>query len=75
MTVTLKLKSGLDKLLDRGIFEIEIEGGKSLTDVLKNINFPVERAGIVLVDGKKSTKNHELHDGEVIKIFPHTIGC
>jgi len=75
MTVTLKLKSGLEKFFDKCIIEKELSGNTCLIDILHEINFPEEKAGIVLIDGKVCNKNHMLHGGETVKIFPQTIGC
>ena len=74
MTITLKLKSGLEKYLDRNVIEIELNGANKLVDVLKEINFPEEKAGIVLVDGKISHKSCLLRGGETVKLFPQTVG-
>jgi hypothetical protein len=75
MTIILKLKSGLEKYLERSTIEIELENKNTLLNVLKEINFPEEKAGIVLVDGMLSDKNCMLRGGETVKIFPQKIGC
>lgn len=75
MTVTLKLKSGLEKYLEKNTVEIELNSQDTLLNVLKEINFPEEKAGIVLVNGIISHKNHVLRGGETVKLFPQTIGC
>lgn len=75
MTITLKLKSGLEKLLDRNVLELEIKGTECLLDILRQINFPEEKAGVVLINGKLCSKDYRLHGGETVKIFPQTIGC
>lgn len=75
MIVTLKLKSGLEKYTERNIIEIELQAENTLMNVLREINFPEEKAGIVLIDGKVGNKNYKLRGGETVKLFPQTIGC
>jgi hypothetical protein len=75
MMVTLKLKSGLEKYLEKNVIEMDLTCNKSLIDILREINFPEEKAGIVLIDGKIGNKNCVLRGGETVKIFPQTIGC
>ena len=70
MTVTLKLKSGLDRFLAKQVVECEINDDKKVIDVLKLVKFPVDMAGIIVVDGKKCSLNSVLHGGELIKVFP-----
>jgi hypothetical protein len=72
MTVTLKLKSGLDRFVSKSIIQCEITSGKKIIDVLREVNFPVDMAGIVVVDGKRRTKDSLLHGGELVKVFPPT---
>lgn len=70
MIVTLKLKSGLEKFMETNVIEYEISDEKTVLDVLTELNFPVERAGAILVDGKVSPISNRLHGGETVKIFP-----
>jgi len=70
MTVTLKLKSGLEKLVSKSVIEHEITGEKKIIDVLREINFPVDMAGIVVVDGKRRSFDSVLRGGELVKVFP-----
>ena len=70
MTVTLKLKSGLEKLVSKSVIQCEINCEKRIVDLLREINFPVDMAGIVVVDGKKKTKDSLLRGGELVKVFP-----
>jgi len=70
MTVTLKLKSGLEKLVSKSVIQCEINCEKRIIDLLREINFPVEMAGIVVVDGKKKSKDSLLRGGELVKVFP-----
>ena len=75
MTVTLKLKSGLEKYTRSNTIEHEMHCERTLIDILKEIDFPEEKAGIVLIDGKLGNKHCLLRGGETVKIFPQTIGC
>ena len=70
MVVTLKLKSGLDKIIGRNIIELDIPFEKKLCDLLEDIRFPLSEARVVLVDGKRSHLNCVLRGGEVVKVFP-----
>ena len=70
MTVTFKLKSGLDRFLSKSVVQCEIASEKKIIDVLRQINFPVDMAGIVVVDGRKCTKDSILRGGELVKVFP-----
>jgi sulfur carrier protein ThiS len=70
MTIILKLKSGLEKYTETSVIEYEMSATKTVLDVLTEMNFPVERTGAVLVDGKLAEKNHKLRGGETVKIFP-----
>lgn len=70
MTVTFKLKSGLDRFLAKQIVQCEINNDQKVIDVLKQIKFPVDMAGVIIVDGKKSNMNSVLHGGEMVKVFP-----
>jgi hypothetical protein len=70
MLVTFKLKSGLDRFLSKPVVQCEIVSEKKVIDVLRQINFPVDMAGIVLVDGRRCTKDSLLRGGELVKVFP-----
>lgn len=70
MTVTLKLKSGLEKLVSKSVIQCEITAERKIIDVLRDINFPVDKAGIVVVDGKRRPTDALLHGGELVKVFP-----
>ncbi len=70
MTVTLKLKSGLDRFISKQVVQCEISDDKKVADVLKQVKFPVDMAGIVVVDGKRCSVESILHGGELVKIFP-----
>jgi len=70
MTVTLKLKSGLEKFVSKPEIQCEINSEKRIIDLLREINFPVDMAGIVVVDGKRKPKDSFLHGGELVKVFP-----
>jgi hypothetical protein len=70
MLVTLKLKSGLDRFLSKPVIQCEIATEKRVIDVLRQINFPVDMVGIVVVDGIKCTKDSILRGGEMVKVFP-----
>ncbi len=68
--ITLKLKSGLDKVIGKNVIELEIPAEKKLCDILQDIRFPLSEARVVLVDGKRSHLNCVLHGGETVKLFP-----
>lgn len=70
MTVTLKLKSGLDKFLSKQVVQCEICDNKKVIDVLKQVKFPVDMAGIIVVDGKRCSIDSVLHGGELVKVYP-----
>jgi len=75
MTITLKLKSGLEKILHKSIIEMNIAENACLMDILRELNFPADKAGVVLIDGRLGNKTCRLHEGETVKIFPQSIGC
>ena len=70
MLVKIMLKFGLDKLINKEVVECDVRSGEKITEVFRIINFPAERAGVVLVDGIKKGKDSALYGGEVIKVFP-----
>ncbi len=70
MTVTFKLKSGLDRFTAKQVVQYEINNEQKIIDVLKQIKFPVDMAGIIIVDGKKCNVNSVLRGGELVKVFP-----
>jgi hypothetical protein len=68
--VRVKLKYGLDRVLEKDVVVCEINSGEKVADLLERIRFPLDRAGAVLVDGKRSHNESLLFGGEIIKIFP-----
>jgi hypothetical protein len=68
--VKVKLKYGLDRVMEKDVMVCAIDSGKKVIDILEQIRFPLDKAGVVLVDGKRSHKESLLYGGEVIKIFP-----
>lgn len=70
MNVRVKLKYGLDRILEKDVVVCDIDSGKKVIDLLEQIHFPSDRAGVVLVDGKKCHKESLLYGGEIVKVFP-----
>jgi hypothetical protein len=70
MNVKVMLKYGLDKVLEKDVVECDINSGGKVVDLLKQINFPADKAVIILVDGKKKCMDSILYGGEIIKVYP-----
>jgi hypothetical protein len=70
MDVKVKLKYGLDSIMEKDVMVCAIDSGKKVIDLLEQIHFPLDKAGVVLVDGRRSHKESILYGGELIKIFP-----
>lgn len=75
MVVTLKLKCGLERYSSNSMVRYEIDTKKKISDVLEEMHFPVDRAGIILIDGVKSNINNTVRGGETVKVFPPTFNC
>lgn len=68
--ITLKLKSGLDRLIGKHTIQFDLPAERKLSDVLHEIRFPLNEAGVILVNGKRSHVNCMLRGGETVKLFP-----
>jgi len=71
--VRVKLFAGLR----RGRFEdkeFEFQSGAGIDDILCSLNLKREDASIVLINGRHSSYETEINDGDIIALFPATGG-
>ena len=54
--------------------KLELPNGSSLADLLAQLKIPETKASILLVNGLTASGEHELHDNDVIAIFPAVAG-
>jgi sulfur carrier protein ThiS len=50
--------------------EMEFSESVSLTELLGNLNIPLDQVGILLVNGKNTSPEHHLASEDVVSIFP-----
>ena len=80
MRVYIKLFSSLKKHLPHNsqsnIFAIEIKRGSRIVDVVDQIGIEREKTKIFLLNGRKASikDQKELHDDDVVTIFPRMVG-
>jgi len=51
-------------------YEVEVEGGKSVEEVLASLGIPSPLVGIVLVNGKQVEKSYAIEEGDEVKLIP-----
>jgi molybdopterin converting factor small subunit len=56
------------------INEIEISQDASILELLTNLNIPINKECIVLINGKTPEENQVLFDGDEICLFPAMAG-
>jgi len=50
--------------------EIEVEGGRSIGEILEGLGIPPALVGIVLLNGKQVEKSHRIEEGDEVKLIP-----
>ena len=50
--------------------EVDIEGGKSVEEVLASLGIPSPLVGIVLVNGRQVEKSYVIEEGDEVKLIP-----
>ncbi len=54
--------------------EFTTEQVKTIGDILKELNIPVEEVAIALINGMHSKPEDEVKDGDLISLFPPVAG-
>ena len=72
--ITIKLFAGLQKYLPPGgrgsSAPLDLEPESTIADVIAKLGLPIEAAKLKLVNSTHAQLEAELHDGDVLAIFP-----
>ena len=76
MKVEIRLYATLNKYAPRGsqVNHIEIEDGKKLKDLIKDLGIPEEQIKLIFINGIHASGDEILKDGDRIGIFPPIAG-
>ncbi|MFO7908318.1 MAG: MoaD/ThiS family protein [Planctomycetota bacterium] len=73
----MKVRVKLFAVLRNGRFrdrEMELPSGSSLGDVMDAIGIPREEISLPLINGRYSSMEDQLEDGDVLSVFPSVGG-
>lgn len=73
MKVTVTANGPLKKYL-AGTHTVELEKGSDLRDLLANLAVPGDSVSLLVLNGQKATIGQELHDGDLVTIYPPVCG-
>ena len=54
--------------------QLDVCDGVLLGDLLRQIKLPLNRAGILLVNGRNTSTEYKLNENDVVSIFPAIAG-
>jgi hypothetical protein len=58
----------------RQTFALDVEPGASVRELARQVGAPLERIGLVTVDGRVCRVDHRVEAGQRICLFPHVMG-
>lgn len=73
MTVKLHVFEGVDER-GRRAFALDVEPVASVRDLARQAGVPLERIGIVTVDGRVRHLDDGVSPGQRVCLFPHIVG-
>ena len=68
------LRKTVAKRFKKGNNTVAFDSKITITEMLKELSIPEDIEKIVLVNEKYCNTNHELRDGDIVKIFPPLAG-
>ena len=78
MKISVKLIATYRKLLPEdaagNTIEIEVAEGSRVEDVLREFNVPLDRASVILVNGRSPEAGQALEAGDLVVAFPALAG-
>lgn len=73
MTVELNVFEGVDER-GRQAFAVDVESDASVRDLARQAGVPLERIGMVTVDGRVRHLDYGVSPGQRVCLFPHIMG-
>ena len=73
MEIEVRLFAGLRQFAKQND-KIELDDGKSVSDLLERLGIPPSKVAIVLVNGRHADQDQPLRDGETVSLFPAIAG-
>lgn len=76
MQITVKLYGTLKAYAPgaKTQFELELASGATLEDVLGYWNIPYDDTHVLLINGRRASKNSRFHSGDILVMFPEISG-
>ncbi len=76
MRVHVKVFAGLRRFAPGGKspFDLELEPGATVGDLLKRLGIPEDKPKILLVNGRHASLDRELSHGDEVSLFPPVAG-
>jgi molybdopterin converting factor small subunit len=73
MEIEVRLFAGLRQFAKQND-KIELDDGKSVSDLLERLGIPPSKVAIILVNGRHAEQDQPLQDGETVSLFPAIAG-
>lgn len=73
MEIEVRLFAGLRQFAQQND-KIELDDGKSVSDLLERLGIPPSKVAIILVNGRHAEQDQPLQDGETVSLFPAIAG-
>ena len=76
MRVHVKVFAGLRNFAPEGKspFDLDLEPGATVGDLLERLGIPQEKPKILLVNGRHASLDRELSEGDEVSLFPPVAG-
>jgi len=73
MQVEVQVYGGLGGQ-DRRPTQVEVEPGASIGDIARQIGVPLEKVGMIIVDGRVRDRDDQVEAGQRVCFFPPLMG-